>query len=554
MSNENYKVIPNQGRNNQGRNNQGLNNYREDEQRNAESGGPRPEYNAEFITSTKFQFTRHAPSCNNINLGKTAGKDNEPGVVILGIIRIILHMTDKNKKPDSFNTYKSNVACVSNLYRTWITAFLMHGTNKKHTDTLELLICPYLKEKHGLFKRGNYPKDLHHTFFKFLKFLKMLHDLFIKIQLNGTPDPINREFFKLLQEYKYDSRPILKQIEFYKDWYKSLPKTINFYLLTADMTDSPYTITIKKISNDVNNEYDFADVRNLCLTPQILGSSDSLYFTPNKVEGYTHTGNLDTFIKWYYNNYEKIKEYTGLINDYLINNTLSVITHSNIMGKYIKKIWPTVESMKKHEDIKKQNCWNFQVIPTTQETNGDLIVINKFEPSEGVLITDGGKHQERAIEIEELMENFSLCGKFGSVENQCDTISTNKDNKYNKVSIQITPKVNVESVVSTNSRANPKFPVSVVSSMDNSPFGEKVKFAPNITISPPPSEVNSYVQGKPSMFSRITAKAPSFASIKGLFRKKNTSGNTPLLTTKNELGGFIKNKTNKKKRTKKYKK
>ena len=42
--------------------------------------------------------------------------------------------------------------------------------------------------------------------------------------------------------------------------------------------------------------------------------------------------------------------------------------------------------------------------------------------------------------------------------------------------------------------------------------------------------------------------------VENLFRKKNTSGNTPLLTTKNELGGFIKNKTNKKKRTKKYKK
>lgn len=547
MFNENYKVIPNQGLSKQGLSKQGLNNYEEYEQRNAESG-PRPEDNADFITSTKFQFTRHAPSCNNINQGKFAGKDNEPGVVILGIIKIILHMTNTDNKPDSFNTYKSNVVCVSNLYRTWITAFLMHGTNKKHTDTLELLICPYLKEKHGVFKRGNYPKDLHHTFFKFLKFLKMLHDVFIKIQLNGTPDPIKVKFFELLQKYEYDSRSIHEQAKFYKDWYKSLPKTINFYLLTADMTDSPYTITIKKISNDVNNEYDFADVRNLCLTPQILGSSDSLYFTPNKVEGYTHTGNLDTFIKWYYNNYEKIKEYTGLINDYLINNTLSVITHSNIMGKYIKKIWPTKESMKKHEDIKKQNCWNFQVIPTTQETNGDLIVINKFEPSEGVLITDGGKHQERAIEIEELMENFSLCGTFGSVENQCDTISTHKDNKYNKGSIKITPIVNVESVVSTNSRANPKFPVS---SMDKSPLGE-IRFGPNTPI--PPSEVNSYVQGKPSMFSRITAKAPSFASIKGLFRKKNTSGNTPLLTTKNELGGFIKNKTNKKKRTKKYKK
>ena len=115
----------------------------------------------------KFQFTRHLLSCNNI--ANFANKDYEPSASVYGIISTIkFKLNDKNQ--DYFN---SNHIYVSNLLRTWITAFLLYGINNKPKSEITLYISPYLKElhKYGFIQMGNHPEDIYLTANKFLTFL-----------------------------------------------------------------------------------------------------------------------------------------------------------------------------------------------------------------------------------------------------------------------------------------------------------------------------------------------------------------------------------------------
>ena len=122
----------------------------------------------------QFQFTRHVMSCNNLDEGKwySVGKDFEPGATAYGIEKTIGYARSEQK--DYFNF---NHVYVSNLYRTWITAVLLYGTNLTQDDTLNLYISPHLKEYHKIIlgkplERGNFPKEINHMAKKFLKFLE----------------------------------------------------------------------------------------------------------------------------------------------------------------------------------------------------------------------------------------------------------------------------------------------------------------------------------------------------------------------------------------------
>jgi hypothetical protein len=375
-----------------------------------------------------YQFTRHAPSCNNINFGKfyAKNKDFEPGIVWLGIIKIINLMMSKHEEQyeKSFETYKSNVVCVSNLYRTWCTAFLMHGPNKP--TILNIIVCPYLKEYHNNIQRGNYPKDVRHTFFKFLKFLTSLHDVFVHTSTNTSE---KTRLFQKMVEYNSSSEDSEDKLEenpqFYKGWYESLPMTITFYLLSADVRNTPYIISIKKDSAD--GVYKFVDVINnaseFCKMKQILGADlRKIKFKSLQVEGYTKTGNLQQFMQWYYDNEELIITATNRrLTRKHFNNTLSVVTHSHIMEDYIKKTWGLRgTTLTKYEQVEKHNSWSFQVKNKLNEKN-QLVITDgyDFTPTPGVLVTDKGVEQKKAIEIERIMQRFSLCGKNGSVKNEC---------------------------------------------------------------------------------------------------------------------------------------
>ena len=155
--------------------------------------------------STIYQFTRHANSCNNAGLGKTFGKDYEPGLTDYGISKTIEINDDDNFK---FNNNNKEVF-VSCLYRTWCTAVLLYcnktnfsNSRQNEPNDLTLIVSPHLKEKakYGIL-RGNYPKPINHTIDKFLLFLNN----FGKIRKRGFNRP-NKIIIKFPSHSKTDEK------------------------------------------------------------------------------------------------------------------------------------------------------------------------------------------------------------------------------------------------------------------------------------------------------------------------------------------------------------
>lgn len=132
---------------------------------------------------TMFQFTRHLKSCNN--LYGMLDKELEPGGSLKGILDAIAYAQKYN-----LELFNSEHVCVSNLYRTWITAFLLYcfKVKKVHSEktyesvggggddsTFTMYICPWLKEKAPYYSnKGNYPDDIRITINKFLRFFAVL--------------------------------------------------------------------------------------------------------------------------------------------------------------------------------------------------------------------------------------------------------------------------------------------------------------------------------------------------------------------------------------------
>ena len=133
-----------------------------------------------------FIFTRHGFSCNNAT--DTSGwlkkqmnifkKVLEPHLTDYGIVKTI-NIGQKNAQK-----YHSTTVFVSCLLRTWETAVLLYLPNLGSNDNLNIIVSPFLKEKHGTFKTGNYPNvidkngveqmDIVTTIDNFIVFLKLL--------------------------------------------------------------------------------------------------------------------------------------------------------------------------------------------------------------------------------------------------------------------------------------------------------------------------------------------------------------------------------------------
>ena len=71
----------------------------------------------------KYQFTRHIQSCNNIS--SIFNKKQEPSATQYGIFHTTLFAINNQ------NRFTSKRVFVSNLLRTWITAFILYGINFK---------------------------------------------------------------------------------------------------------------------------------------------------------------------------------------------------------------------------------------------------------------------------------------------------------------------------------------------------------------------------------------------------------------------------------------
>jgi hypothetical protein len=308
----------------------------------------------------------------------------------------------------------------------------MHGSRKQNTDTLNLLVCPYLKEKHGTFKNGNYPIHLQYTFYKLLKFLNNLHEVF---HYDEKPSEYGTKLYKTLKELNIDKNPEEDQQKFYKNWYKNLPNTIRFYLLPENIstTQKNQTITITKDITSlytINNDAEFCDISSNTLGATI--SKLPLYYVSSK--GYTETGSLQRFMEWFTDNRQTIiSKYPDLSEkDLLPNNLLSVITHSNLMRTYVSNTW---KLDKEKIYYREQNAWSFKTMVQTKDTS-----IPSFVGSSGVLVEDGCKQQKKSNILENLMRKYSLCGTDGHATNLCKNNNSSKN--YNTITITGKPEIN----------------------------------------------------------------------------------------------------------------
>lgn len=293
-----------------------------------------------------FRFTRHILSCNNIDEGKEFKKDFEPGLSILGIIETAMFA---KHNPVTFHSYD---VCVSNLYRTWCTAFILYGTNFNKSNILNLWICPYLKEKIkeiiGIpIQRGNFPKEIQHMANKFLRFLQVLY----KIKEMDKNEFINK--------LKNDNNIINFLNNNYNDWYDSLPNEIILrFPIKKDPTQySGYTkVDNNIIYKKVHGKY---TIFKNCVVDDFISNTSKT----NKDE-WLKDGNLKNFMNWYNN----------LKPPMFKAKTIHIITHSGIMRNYLKSLGIDLKS-KKNKDLKsigETNCWTFV-------TNSDVVCLNNIE-------------------------------------------------------------------------------------------------------------------------------------------------------------------------------
>ena len=349
---------------------------------------PPPEDNVVASTQPselQFQYTRHVLSCNNLKEGKyyTAGKDFEPGATVYGIFETIKYA----QEPEQIYNFNFDHVYVSNLYRTWITAVLLYGTNLS-TDRLNLYISPFLKEYHGLFKRGNFPKEIKHMANKFLKFLTELHSYCIESE--GDVDEL----------YSQRDRT---------NWYDSLPKEIVLHLPPGQNNKSNQVI-YKKLESEPYK------LTSFCKVEDTSG--------PNSGVGFTQTGDLQKFMEWYSN---ERSNYFGSNDE---NNKVHIVTHSHIMRDYLSKFKVTISEEGKApipisfdidaidnaslKEIRKSNSWHFITTKNKLSKQGTYANIDSAK-TDLKLVKGVPIKKEEAKNLEDKNKDQSLCGTEGSV-------------------------------------------------------------------------------------------------------------------------------------------
>ena len=347
---------------------------------------------------TRFQFTRHLLSCNNLDEGKwyTAGKDNEPGGTIYGITKTIKYAKDEKVY------FYSNHVYVSNLYRTWITAVLLYGVNLSQDKTLNLYVSPHLKEYHGIIQRGNFPKEINHMAHKFLKFLNAL--------------------FNIKDIIPADNKDIIPAD------INNLPNTIILHLPPKpddkDKPTKPQLITYNKEEN--------AQIYTMNKPCDIVDTSG-----PNSGVKFTETGDLNDFMAWhngnnYYNSPVQVEEQVQVNKPVHVDEPVHVVTHSHIMRDYLASFQIEdaggiqqfdLDKLKSNaviKGIRNSNSWHFNTKINNQFSTSTTTIasaITHFDLKEGVPIK-----KDDAKKLEKEYQSLSLCGINGSV-----SVPTDKD-------------------------------------------------------------------------------------------------------------------------------
>ena len=128
--------------------------------------------------------TRHGNSCNNlIGWKQLWNKKKDPSLSVSGVVTMLLYKSDHIKE------HISDVVYVSSCVRTWMTALLLYGRERK---TLKLIISPFIKEDGSDY--GNMPESMDiqiKKFNNFLTLLKFLERSFIKILVDPIASIVN---------------------------------------------------------------------------------------------------------------------------------------------------------------------------------------------------------------------------------------------------------------------------------------------------------------------------------------------------------------------------
>ena len=332
--------------------------------------------NSRMISNTHtqvFQCTRHATSCNNIDMGKgLIKKDSEPALSVYGITEAIkLAKREKEKGSTRFIAPPGIPIAVSGLIRTWETAVLLYGyqihsqqSNQGYTQ-LEIRVCPWLRETSGwgsAFDVGNMPKEIKHSIPKFIKFLNTLINVYDFADKNYRINTINI----YIPSTNSKNNASLNSIG---DW-----QIIQIHL------------------NESKNEY--------MLHNNILCNiRDTIY---NKYGYQNEVGDIMKFMQWYTRLFPYSKE------------MVHIVAHSQIMQQFVKKNLGTSLD----EDITQQNCWSLTMEFHTKYDKSDSIDIidsiqNGFNKPKGDKLTSA-KELEKSKQAGS--DPTSLCGTCGSVE------------------------------------------------------------------------------------------------------------------------------------------
>lgn len=303
----------------------------------------------------RYQFTRHIQSCNNIF--SAPWKLTEPSATQYGI----LHTTEFAKNNKNETRFTSKRVFVSNLLRTWITAFILYGINfknknKNNDSTLELYVAPYLKEKKASplgfkIEKGNYPEDINKTLNKFYIFLEKYFKI-TNENINNFPDKI------ILSIPAFPENNNRQKFTFYKK--------LNKYIFSCQLYN--------KIEDTIGPK---------CRDTRFLDDGD-----------------LQEFIKWHSS------------KNFKNNNIVHVVTHSQIMFSHVKS--HNININKNYfNQFKEQNCWSFL---TDKDGNPEKFLEGVPEKPISYKFKSPSNLQSNALQ-----QKLSLCIKNSkTINNKCN--------------------------------------------------------------------------------------------------------------------------------------
>jgi hypothetical protein len=398
---------------------------------------PRPP-STPYPSDIDFQFTRHGFSCNNaISKMMSFQKNYEPSLHPFTILQLnkdkneykddmyrwkdeSLHDIEEKDKTFDFESFKQSNSetngihvLVSPLIRTWETALLLFCQANPTATTINLYVAPFLKEKkkalipgtHKL-RRGNFPQNPRLNMKKILDF----------INLTEVKSLINNIRSIKIRWPKNINTNLIKDIEL---------KVIEFTLLGDN-----FTLQREQLETICNGT--FADINSPML---FEGTTDN-----NSV--FLQEGNLETFMEQFHT----FKDKYG--NKIIINtegvNKVFVVTHSNVMKKYIKDHYGIDIKDKKWENYKwlyKTNNWSFSdtLMQDNQIKKQNSELVNEAKTDIGSLIKlirykigVPGKFEDKGTLINtKLKDEKTTCGV--SDESLCTPKGGKKTKKKRKI-------------------------------------------------------------------------------------------------------------------------